>query len=305
MYNKVMKKTSVLIILALLTGLAAPCEAGIFNAHKARIEQNKIQHNAEAQIKAMFYEQLKQADKHNIDGIKSTYSPDFISSDGFNFDTYMKLVEDTWETYPDISYNSVINKIEVNDNYATVFVTETAVANPKEEIGGFDVLGELYSVSRCIYYLEKHGSVWLIHSEQVIDETSTLKFGKARFVDIKLNAPKQVGAGKYYSASLNVDAPEKTAIFATIGKENIVYPQKRADDAFRKLSSDNRLERVFLSNKNNANEYIAASVGITETENFDENKIKVYMSGLAFIMTRVNVVNINPQNKGEANGKNK
>ena len=62
---------------------------------------------------------------------------------------------------------------------------------------------------------------------------------------------------------------------------------------FRKLSGDN-LERVFKSNSDNINEYAVASIGLTHTENYDEDRIRVYMSGLGFIMTRINVV---PENK--------
>lgn len=37
-----------------------------------------------------------------------------------------------------------------------------------------------------------------------------------------------------------------------------------------------------------------ASVGITKSEIYDKTKVRVYMGGLAFIMTRVNVI---PANK--------
>ena len=60
------------------------------------------------------------------------------------------------------------------------------------------------------------------------------------------------------------------------------------------MPDDNILERVFLSNKNNVNEYTVASVGITKAEPYTNDKIRVYMGGLAFIMTRINVV---PENK--------
>lgn len=129
---------------------------------------------------------------------------------------------------------------------------------------------------------------------KIIEETSTLKYGDARYTNIELNAPKQIGANKYYTVTLKVDAPKDSVVIASINKENIVYPQTKSDDAFRKMPDDNILERVFLSNKNNVNEYAVASVGITRAENYSDNQIRVYMGGLAFIMTRINVV---PENK--------
>ena len=149
-------------------------------------------------------------------------------------------------------------------------------------------------IEKCVYYLEKQGSKWLISSEKVLDETSTLKYGDARYADIDLNVPKQIGAGKEYTASLNVVTPIDSVIIASISKENIVYPQTKSEDAFRKLTDNSVLERVFTSNKNNVNEYAVASVGITRAESVSDTQARIYMGGLAFIMTRINVI---PENK--------
>ena len=187
-----------------------------------------------------------------------------------------------------------IKNIEFSDNYATVFVNETAVATSRDEIGEFTAIGELYSTSQCVYHLEKHGAKWLINSEKIIEETSTLKYGDARYTNIQLNTPKQIGAGKEYTTTLKVDAPKDTVVIASINKENIIYPQEKSEDAFRKMPDDNILERLFTSNKENVNEYAVASIGITRAENYTDNQIRVYMGGLAFIMTRINVI---PENK--------
>ena len=111
---------------------------------------------------------------------------------------------------------------------------------------------------------------------------------------MELSAPNQTGSGKYYTATLKVDAPKDSVVVASINKENIVFPQTKTDEAFRKLPDNNILERFFISNNKNVNEYTVASVGITRAENYSADKIRVYMGGLAFIMTRVNVI---PENK--------
>lgn len=292
-----MKKLSVLLISALLlcTAIQEPSKAnGFFAVQKARIEQNKIYKSTYNDIKNVIEQQNVYANKYDIKGLSNLYADDFVNSDGFNKDIYFKLIEETWETYPDISYTTEIKNIEFTDNYATVFVNEIAVATSKEEIGELTAIGELYSTSQCVYYLEKRGTKWLINSEKIIEETSTLKFGDARYTDIQLNAPKQIGADKEYTATLKVDAPKDSVVIASINKENIVYPQSKSDDAFRKMPDDNILERVFKSNKDNVNEYAVASIGITRAENYTDDQIRVYMGGLAFIMTRVNII---PENK--------
>lgn len=292
-----MKKLSVLLISALLFCAATqqPSNAaGFFAVQKAKIEQNRMYKSTFNDIKNVIEQQNVFANKYDIKGLSGLYAEDFVNSDGFNKEIYFKLIEETWKTYPDISYLTEIKNIEFSDNYATVFVNEIAVATSKEEIGEFTAIGELYSTSQCVYHLEKRGAKWLINSEKVIEETSTLKFGDARYTNIQLFAPKQIGAGKEYTTTLKVDAPQDSVVIASINKENIIYPQTKSDDAFRKMPDDNILERVFTSNKDNVNEYAVASIGITRAENYSDDKIRVYMGGLAFIMTRINII---PENK--------
>ena len=289
-----MKKLSVLIILTLLLANICPAEAGIISLHKSRAEQNRLYKSAYNDVKHVIDQQTVYTNKYDLDGLSGLYAKEFVNSDGFNKEVYFKLIKETWETYPDISYKTQINKIEVGENYATVYVDEVAVATSKETVEDLTVIGELYSTSKCVYYLEKQGSKWLISSEKVLDETSTLKYGDARYADIKLNVPKQIGAGKEYTASLNIVTPVDSVIIASISKENIVYPQTKSEDAFRKLTDNSVLERVFTSNKNNVNEYAVASVGITRAESVSDTQARIYMGGLAFIMTRINVI---PENK--------
>jgi len=295
MYNNLMKKISVLLILALLTGLTTqlPTNAGIISNYKARIEQNKILKSTHKEIKDLLLLQDKLANAHDLDSLKKLYSKNYVNSDGFDIDVAFKMIEETWKTYPDISYTTKINNIEFSENYATALVEETAFAAPTETIGDYKTVGELYSKSKCVYHLEKNGQNWQISSERVIDEVSTLKFGEARYINIELNSPKQIGSGKQYTTTLKVDAPKDVTMVGSISKKGISYPTEENEDVYRKIS-DNTLERVFIANKENINESIAAAVGFTHAENYDESKIRVYLSGLAFIMTRVNVI---PENK--------
>lgn len=307
------KKLSVLLITALLFSIAStlPGQANILTTQKARIEQNRINRATYNDIKKVIDQQSVYTNKYDLKGLATLYANNFVNSDGFNKDVYFKLIEETWKTYPDITYKTEIKNIEFSDNYATVFTNEVAIATSQEEMGDLTAIGELYSTSQCVYYLEKQGAKWLINSEKIIEETSTLKYGDARYINIELNAPKQIGANKDYTTTLKVDAPKDSVVIASINKENIVYPQTKSDDAFRKMPDDNILERVFLSNKDNVNEYAVASIGITRAENYTDNQIRVYMGGLAFIMTRINVI---PENKfikledkkeSAENGKNK
>lgn len=290
MYNICMKKIFVLILVMLIGfGLQLPSESAVFAKQKEYITQKKIYKNTIKEIKAFMEKQDKAANEHNLEALRALYSKDYINSDGFNLDTAFKMVEDTWETYPDISYKTEVKHIEFTDNYATVLTQETAISTPKEKFGDMEVIGELKSTSKCVYYLQKQGDNWLISSERVIDEISSLKFGEARYIDMELNVPKQIGSGKSYTATLKVDAPNDVYMVGSINQEKIVYPQTKSDDAFRRVY-DNMLERVFYTNTDSVNESIVASVGFTHAQNYNTDKIRFYLSGLAFIMTRVNVI---------------
>lgn len=288
-----MKKMSVFIILALLLCAQCPSEASFFAEQKQKFEQTRFKKAENAEIKDVFSKMTKYANKHDLDGVKSLFAKDFTNSDGFNLDTYVDMIKETWATYPDISYSTQIYYVDFSDNYARVVTTESAVAISKEQIGLIEAIGELNSVSMCIYTLEKHGTKWLVSSEHVIDETSTLKYGGARYMNIVLDTPKQIGANKQYTVTLKADIPKGCNAIASIGTEKIIYPQTKAEDNFRRITNESGLERVFTSNGDNVNEYAVASVGLAqipaENARFDMSK-----NGLAFIITRVNVI---PKNK--------
>ena len=46
---------------------------------------------------------------------------------------------------------------------------------------------------------------------------------------------------------------------------------------------------MFIANKNGKNEYNVASIAMSKSKTYGIDKVQVYMAGIAFIMTRVNV----------------
>ena len=137
------------------------------------------------------------------------------------------------------------------------------------------------SYANSIYYLKKFGDKWKIVSEQVLSEKSQLKYGDARFIKMDLTAPRVVNSGEEYTASLSFDLGENESAIASIDKQLVIHPLEKPDEVFR-------------ANANNINEYATASIGIAKAEPYDETRAQVYVSGIAFLMTRVNVV---PENK--------
>lgn len=287
-------------ILPLIIGLAfvsiqtSPAHAGFLKTYKAQVSQNREFKNTRAQIKEVFELQDKYTNSHDLEKLSELYAESFVNSDGFGKKVYFKLIKDTWDTYSDIMYDTVIRDIQVNGNYATVQTYETALAVTHEQSETVDAYGELRSSANSIYYLQKFGQKWIITAEQILNEQSQLKYGDARFIKMDLKAPNIVSAGGEYTAALDIELGDNEGAIASIEKQEIIHPLDQPKEIFRQLSGENDLERIFKANTKNINEYATASIGIAKAVPYDETKSRVYVSGIAFLMTRVNVI---PENK--------
>lgn len=292
-----MKKRFILpliLSIAFLSIHSEPAHAGFLKTYKAQIVQNREYRNTISQIKEVFELQDKYTNSHNLDKLSELYSENFVNTDGFGKKVYFELIKNTWETYSDIIYGTVVRDIQVNGDYATVQTFETALATTHEQSETLDAFGELRSSANSIYYLQKFGNKWLITAEQILNEESQLKYGDARFIKMDLKAPNMVSAGQEYSASLDIELGEDESAIASIENQEIIHPIGKPKEIFRQLGENNELERLFKANKKNINEYATASIGIAKTVPYDETRSRVYVSGIAFLMSRVNVI---PENK--------
>lgn len=287
-----MKRVALLMFLGIFITFANvnTASAGFIADIKLQHQQNKIEQNARNEVIEILKKQDEYSKKRDLDGLKALYSEDFIDNDGFNKEIYFSLAKTTWESYPDIEYSTEIKNISIHGDYATAETYEKSIATANSESMLIDAIGVLHSESHCLYHLKKTNTKWQITAQQVLSETSSLKFGEARFMDIKLDAPELVSAGQQYTVNLNVDLPENNIIIASISREKLINPPVSPDEKFRTLIESQVLSRNFIANTDNLNECNVATVGITHSEAQDDENIRVYMNGLALIMTRVNVV---------------
>jgi len=240
------------------------------------------------EVKKLFKSYVDTANKYDYDKLVSFYSDNYINSDGFDNKLYFKLIKSTWETYSNIKYQFKIKNVVINGDTATVEVEEISVATNVAPDNGI-----LKSFANNVYYLKKYNDGWKIVTDCIINERTVLAYGDAKDSLITLNAPNQILADTEYTASLVVIPPKNTLVIASIGKELVTYPQKTAKEVFRKVPDDYILERLFKSNTNNVNEYAVASIGLTKATVQPDKKLSIKVSGLAYAMTRINVVPIN------------
>ena len=292
-----MKKNFILPLLIALAfvGLdTTPANASFISNYKAKVTLNREIKNARKDVKDVFVKQDLYTNSHDLKKLEELYSNNFANSDGIKKELYFKLIKDTWLSYPEISYNTIIRDIQIDGDYATVQTYEMALATTHEQDENLDAYGELRSVASSIYHLKKYGEKWLIFSEQILSEQSQLKYGDARFTKMELSAPQLIHANDEYTALLMIDLDKNENAIASIDKQLITYPLEKPKEAFRNLSERNELERIFKGNNNNIHEYATASVGISRIEPYEGKLSKVYISGIAFLITRINVI---PENK--------
>lgn len=241
------------------------------------------------EVKRTMYLHLKDANSYNLEGLKKLYANSYVNADGLSKDIYFDLVKKTWASYPDIKYKLNIKNIDADENMAVAQVCEYAIATTDAKSGVVGENGLLESTSNSVYYLEKINNEWLVTSDHILSEQTSLKYGSAKDINAELVSPSQIPANTEYTAVLKMNPPKDSLIIASIGQEAITYPQTAAEEVFRKLPEDGILERVFKTNDKNINEYAVASFGITKAE-IKGSEIKIYVTGLGFVMSRINII---------------
>lgn len=246
----------------------------------------KFWNNETRQIKTLLNSQVRYANNGNFDKFISTYDKNYVNSDGLNLETYSSLVKDIWNTYDNIVYGVKIDEINVLNDEAKVKVIESSHANiPVSK----EMSGILTSKAESVYALKKTDGKWKVVSDKVLKENTSMLYGEAQKLDIKLSAPETVSPNTEYCASLEFSPPKGAVAIASIAMDKVEYPQKEAKEVFRRMPEDNILERLFVSNQENKNEYIVASIGLTRTDVSDLS-IKLTLIGFGYQITRVNVL---------------
>ncbi len=274
-----MKK--ILLTLFLLITLAPSNFAGSF------FKDFLFFNNDTRKIKSTLNAQIKYANNMNFDKFISTYDKDYKNGDGYNLDVYSNLVKELWQNYDNIKYNIKVKNISFEENgIAKVELTESSHADiPVTK----KMSGVLNSEANSIYYLKKTNGKWKVTSDKIIDEVTSMLYGEAANLNIKLSAPKEVTPGYEYTATLEFTPPKDTFAIASIAKDKVEYPQKQAKEVFRKMPDDNILERLFIANSDKANEYVIASIGLTKA-NIKDLSIQLSLIGFGYQIIRVNVV---------------
>ena len=285
-----MKKFILSSLILLLWNL--PASAWDFNSFK----NSCVDIKETIAVKNLLKSQVRYANKNNFEKFIATYDEKYVNGDGFNLDIYSTMVKDLWALYGGIEYAVEFKNVDINGDEAEVELIETSYAN-LDVNEAYD--GELKSVANSVYNLRKSNGKWRVVSDRVIDETTSMLYGEAKDLDVKLFVPNEIEPGVDYVATLEFEPPEETYAIASIAADKVEYPQQPTKEVFRVLPEDNILERIFTSNNDNVNEYIVASIGLTKAS-ITEASLKLSLTGFGYTIKRVNVV---PKTENEKQAK--
>ena len=228
---------------------------------------------------------------HDIKKTGDYYASNYISGDGFNKEQLTDLIKQTWEKCPDLRYSTVIKNLRLDNNRASVEISEDLTATTKDVSEITKDKGSINGTSHNILYLEKYGSGWKIISDKTLYEETAIKYGTAKNININFNVPEQVLSGEDYTASLKIDMPAEVFALGSLTSVPLVYPVKQPEETFRQIAPDlNMLERVIKSNKNCQNEISSASISFCEAERTAYTNLDLKVTGLAVVLKRVNVL---------------
>ena len=159
------------------------------------------------------------------------------------------MIKDIWASYKDVDFGINVKKVTVEEDKAVAELIETAYA----EIAMTDVYkGELKSTSDTVYYLERNDKGdWKIVKDEVLFEYTSMLYGSAKGMDVKLSVPATITPDTDYLATLEFTPPEGTFAIASIAADKVEYPQKPTKEVFRVMPDDNILERFFERGRKN------------------------------------------------------
>lgn len=260
----------------------------------------KIDIAPEQQIKDIFYKYQKYSNSKSIDDFMNLYSDSYISADGYDKNTLKKLATESWDECPNVRYQIKVLSFDVNVDNATVITTEKLNGVTKPNINYVKGSGFIDSESTSIYYLKRYSNEWKIVSDFVITEKTSLRYGIAKYIPMMMDAPALVTPNQDYTAILKMNMPSSYVALISINNEPITYPIEKSTEVFRTLKQTGIQERILKSNLGLKNENAVASVGIAKTD-LKNDAVDVNLLGIAFLSTRVNVMQNKSNSDNEKN----
>ncbi len=285
--KRVNKFIFTITLLALIMPVFSPNPA--FAAKlKGVITAENANYSTTNELKEFFENYGKLNNSKNLDKLMEMYDDSYLSADKFDKAKLKELASDSWKAYPNAKYDMKVLSLNSDYQNATVLVKETIEGESSSKVDYLSGNGYIESNALTVYYLKKFYTGWKIVSDYIIDEKTALKYGVAKEITMKIDAPPLANAAQEYSSIVRIDVPKEYIALVSINNEEITFPAQKAEEVFRTVKSDGIQERILKANSNKNNENAVASIGIAKT-NITNKNVEVNIVGIAFLTSRVNL----------------
>lgn len=226
----------------------------------------------------------------DIKKLGELYSDKYVSSDMLNKENLLELIQQSWGMTDGLEYSNEIQNIRFDTNFATVEINENLIGLTKEKSEITGDIGLVESSVRTALYLQKFGKGWKIVSDKTLYEETSIRYGKAKDLEVNIYAPEQAFSGEDYSITLETEIPLNTFALGSITSEKIEFPRKRVEEVYRQVSANlNMLERLVKANSDSVNELAVASVSFCTVKKGAFKVPEIDVTGTAVLLKRVNV----------------
>ena len=244
--------------------------------------------STDSELKNFCSDYKKYSNEQNIDSLMNMYDKDYISADKFDKKKLKELAEQSWAAYPKAKYDFKILSMNAGSENATVVAAETISGETTSSVHYIKGFGYIDSKATTIYYLKKYYDGWKIISDYIIDEKTSLKYGVAKDIEMKIDAPPLLKSGQEYSAIFRINVPKDYIALVSLNNEPITFPIEKSQEVFRTMKSSGIQERILKADKTGKNENAVASVGIARAD-IKEKDINIKIVGIAFLTSRINI----------------
>ena len=281
------KFISIIILTALILPLIVQTPAYAAKL-KGVITAENANYSTTEEVKNFFAQYGKFNNEKNINKLLEMYDDSYKSADKFDKTRLKELAQDSWKTYPNAKYEMKVLSLNSDYQNATVLVQESIHGESETKIDYLSGNGYIESNAITIYYLKKFYTGWKIVSDYIIDEKTALKYGVAKDIAMKIDAPPLASPSQEYSSIVRIDVPKEFVALVSINNEEIKFPAQKAEEVFRTVKNDGIQERILKANTHKNNENAVASIGIAKT-NIKNRKVEVSIVGIAFLTSRINI----------------
>ena len=300
-FGKILKNmtiTAILFTFNLSVTMAFAADTAVndektINAKIASIGFNKkVEDNNTEKITELFEKSDKYASKKDIRGLKKLYDTSFINNDNIDYNEFFVQIKENLDSFKNVKITTKINSIDCNSDYATVFVTEFAKAETKDEEPTLHDTGDMKSITKSYYYLQKIQKKWKITGTEIISESYTISYGDGKKFSLFMKTPGMLKSGSEYTAKLSTDIDEGYIVSGAITSTPIKRPlELQNNEIYKLINPDFDFERVMHANNLDYNEYVIGLIGYAQAIPAEDNeKFSLKVTGMSYIVNRINIL---------------